>query len=140
MAEGLLRHLAPDRFEPLSAGVHPAGFVHEHAIQALAEIGIDIHGQCSKAVEDFLEPWGKPPRVLISLCEYANEVCPRFPPDVLRIHWPVDDPITARGSIDDRMRFFRRVRDEIRSRIEKSLAGGALERKPRRPTDDRASH
>ena len=50
IAEGLARHILGDRAEVLSAGSNPAS-VSPHAVEAMAEIGIDITGQCSKSVD-----------------------------------------------------------------------------------------
>ena len=51
MAEGLLRHLAGERFEALSAGLEPNNDVHPFAIKVMEEIGIDISAQQPKAVD-----------------------------------------------------------------------------------------
>jgi arsenate reductase (thioredoxin) len=53
MAEGLLRHLAGDRFDVFIAGTDPVP-VHPSAIGAMAKIGIDISAQESKAIGLFL--------------------------------------------------------------------------------------
>ena len=127
MAEGLLRMLAGDTYESLSAGTHPAGFVHELAIEAMKEIGVDISHQRSKHVFDLLAGADPPPHLLISLCSYADRECPTFPGQIARLHWPCDDPILARGDRADRLSQFRRVRDDMRARIEKGIARGELE-------------
>ncbi len=53
MAEGLLRHLAGDHFEAMSAGTE-ATHVRPLAIRAMKEIGIDISGQESKTLDRYL--------------------------------------------------------------------------------------
>ena len=118
MAEGFLRHLYGDRFESLSAGAKPAGYVHARAVTVMAECGIDISGQVSKSIRDFLPPQGTPPDVVIGVCSTADENCPVFPANVERWQWPFDDPFHATGSDEVQMAEFRRVRDEIRGRIE----------------------
>lgn len=118
MAEGFLRHLYGERFESLSAGAKPAGYVHPRAVTAMAECGIDISGQRSKSIRDFLPPQGTPPDVVIGVCSTADENCPVFPANVERWQWPFDDPFHATGSDAEQMEEFRRVRDEIRERIE----------------------
>ena len=117
MAEGLLRHLAGDRITSLSAGAKPANFVHPLAIEAMAELGIDISQQVSKHINEFLPPHGTPPDLIISVCSSAEKECPMFPGNVERLHWPFDDPAYATGSQDERMSEFGRVRDEIRERL-----------------------
>ncbi len=75
MAEGLLRHLAGDCFEVVSAGTE-ATFVRPEAIEAMAELGADISGQGSKALERYL---GEPFDYVVTVCDDANEACPTFP-------------------------------------------------------------
>jgi putative ABC transport system ATP-binding protein len=118
MAEGLLRQSFGDRFEALSAGSRPAGFVHPLAIAAMREIGADVSTQRSKSVEEFLPPAGPLPDVLITLCESAARECPSFPSEVRRIDWPVDDPGHVRGTPDEQLDAFRRTRDRLRSTID----------------------
>ena len=127
MAEGLLRHLAGDRYEALSAGSKPAGYVHRKAIQVLDELDIDLRAQRSKSIDEFLPPAGTPPDWIISVCSNAERECPHFPGPVDRKHWPFDDPADATGSEAEILATFRRVRDEIRARLERALAEGELE-------------
>ncbi|MBL8166688.1 MAG: arsenate reductase ArsC [Acidobacteria bacterium] len=112
MAEGLLRHDAGDRFEVHSAGVKPSR-VRPEAIQAMAEIGIDISGHWSKSVDEFL---GQQFDVVITVCDNASETCPVFPGNTTRIHHSFTDP-PAPGAADEAttLAVFRRVRDEIRT-------------------------
>lgn len=106
MAEGLLRHLAGDRFEVASAGTFETR-VKPLAVAAMGEIGLDITAHTSKTLDRFLdEKWD----FVITVCDRANETCPYFPGAARRLHWSFDDPST----LED----FRRVRDEIRERIE----------------------
>lgn len=128
MAEGILRYLAPERYTTGSAGVSPAGYVHDMAIQALREVGVDISKHESKSIEEFLPPQGEAPDVLVCLCDYALEYCPSFPRSVRRLHWPFSDPITARGTEEERMDVFRWARDGICVRIQQALSSGELDR------------
>lgn len=121
MAEGWLRHLYADRFEALSAGSNPAGYVHEKAVKVMDECGIDISAQQSKHINAFLPPEGQLPDIIISVCSTADENCPVFPADVERWQWPFDDPYHAGGNEEHQMSEFRRVRDEIRARLEKQF-------------------
>lgn len=121
MGEGLLRELAGDRFEALSAGSKPAGYVHENAIRVMSEIGIDISSLRSKSITEFLPPEGTPPDLIISVCSGAEKECPHFPGAVRRWHWPFDDPAHATGSDEQKLAEFVRVRDEIRAALEERL-------------------
>ena len=121
MGEGLLRELAGDRFEALSAGSKPVGYVHENAIRVMSEIGIDISSLRSKSINEFLPPLGTPPDLIISVCSGAEKECPLFPGAVRRWHWPFDDPAHATGTDDEILAEFVRVRDEIRAALEDQL-------------------
>jgi len=121
MAEGLLRTYHDDCCEALSAGAKPAGYVHPRAVTVMAELGIDISPQLSKSIYEFLPPRGNPPDVVIGVCSKADENCPTFPAAVERWHWPFDDPFHATGSEEALMSEFRRVRDEIRSRLDREF-------------------
>jgi arsenate reductase len=122
MAEGLLRHLASDRFEAMSAGTE-ATRVRPLAIRAMYEIGIDISEQESKTLDRYL---GEPFDYVITVCDDANEACPFFPGVQSRLHWSFEDPSKAEGSEEERLEAFRRVRDGIKDRVQAELvnAGG----------------
>jgi arsenate reductase len=117
MAEGLLRHLAGDRFEAMSAGTE-ATRVRPLAVRAMEEIGIDISGQESKTLDRYLEESFD---YVITVCDDANETCPFFPGAANRLHWSFEDPSRVEGSEEERLAVFRSVRDRIRERIEDDL-------------------
>jgi len=117
MAEGLLRHLAGDRFEAHSAGTE-ATRLRPLAVRAMGEVGVDISGQESKTLERYL---GEPFDYVITVCDDANEACPFFPGARNRLHWSFEDPSRAEGPEEERLAIFRRVRQEIRERIEQEL-------------------
>jgi len=110
LAEGILRAAAGDFLEVASAGSKPAGYVHPLAIRALREIGIDISAHTSKHLDEFT---ARPVETVITVCGNADQVCPVFPGQLNRHHWPFDDPAHAVGSEEEKMAVFRRVRDEI---------------------------
>lgn len=113
MAEGFLRHLAGDRFHVFSAGTDPVP-VPPDAIDAMAEVGIDISSHESKAVGPLL---GQHFGYVITVCDRAIERCPIFPGAVKRLEWSFPDPaaVTSTGAV--RQRAFREVRDQIGERI-----------------------
>jgi arsenate reductase len=113
MAEGILRHIAGDRFEVESAGVAPS-HVRSEAIEAMGEIGIDITSHRSKSVDEFT---GDEFDHIITVCDNARESCPVFPGSAERIHWSFDDPAAVEGSEQERLDAFRRIRDEIYDRL-----------------------
>jgi len=117
MAEGMLRDLAEDQFEVMSAGTE-ATHVRPQAMKVMDEIGIDISQQESKTLDRYLR---EPFDYVITVCDEANEACPIFPGAKNRLHWSLEDPSQATGSEEERLAVFRRVRDEIRERIEQEL-------------------
>lgn len=122
MAEGLLRDLAGDRFEVFSAGTE-ATHVRQEAISVMAEVGVDISAQESKTLELYLE---EPFDRVITVCDDANEACPFFPGASDRMHWSFRDPSKAAGDYRERLRAFRKVRDEIQARIEHELVNAGV--------------
>lgn len=113
MAEGLLRHIAGDRFDVYSAGTE-ATAVRPEAIAVMREVGIDISGQTSKTLERYLhEPWD----YVITVCDDANESCPVFPGAADRSHWSFEDPSKATGTDAERSEVFRKTRNEIAGRL-----------------------
>jgi len=113
MAEGFLRALAGDRFEVGSAGTEKSS-VNPLAVRAMAERDIDISHHRSKRYEDVATP---PWDYLITVCDDANERCPFVPGRVQRLHWSFEDPSRATGDEEQRLRVFRRVRDQIHERL-----------------------
>ena len=112
MAEGLLRHLGGARFEVHSAGTR-ASFVRPEAIQAMAELGLDISGQRSKNVDEFS---GQAFAYVITVCDHANEACPIFPAGTQRLHHSfTDPPAPGVGTDEARLAVFRQVRDELQA-------------------------
>jgi len=120
MAEGLLRHMAGDRFEVFSAGTEQTR-VHPLAIEAMHEVGLDITAHTSKTLDTLA---GQQFDYAITVCDRANESCPIFPGATQRIHWSFDDPSATTGSDEERLSAFRRIRDEIAARLRTFAAEG----------------
>jgi arsenate reductase len=119
MAEGFLRASGGERFEAFSAGAKPAGYVHPLAIKAMGELAVDISRHTSKSLDQFA---GQQFDCVITVCDHAREVCPVFPGAAKQLHWSFDDPAHAEGSDEQQMAVFRRVREEIRRRMELFLS------------------
>jgi arsenate reductase len=119
MAEGLLRARAGDRFQVFSAGARPVGHVHPLAIHVMQELGIDISRHTSKSLDVFD---GQKFDYLITVCDNAREACPTYAGAAQQLHWSFDDPAHATGTEEQKLTVFRRVRDEIRQRIQRFLA------------------
>lgn len=110
MAEGLARALAPAGVVISSAGSEPTR-VRPQAIQALAEVGLDISGHRSMGTDDVEGDVD----AVITLC--AEEVCPVWLGHARRLHWGLPDPAGAGATPDEEMDAFRSVRDELRRRL-----------------------
>ena len=125
MAEGILRHLATEGFESLSAGSQPAEAVHPMAIAVMGEVGIDISAQQPKSIDVFLSGDQPAPDVVISVCEKAAAECPALTGGAVNsMSLPCDDPAAAEGSDEEKREVFRRVRDEITETLKMALGLG----------------
>ncbi len=114
MAEGFLRARGGEAYQVFSAGTQPRQ-VHPLAIQAMAELGIDLRSHWSKGIEVFDE---QPPMdLVVTVCDEAAEKCPYFPRARRQEHWGFPDPSAATGTDDERLAVFCRVRDAINERI-----------------------
>jgi arsenate reductase (thioredoxin) len=131
LAEGILRAAAGDFLNVQSAGSKPAGYVHPLAIQVMQEIGLDISAHSSKHMNDFLP---QAVETVITVCGNAEQACPMFPGQVNRHHWGFDDPAHATGTDEEKLKVFRRVRDEIKMVFEAYAAGRRDQTKANEPT------
>ncbi len=123
MAEGLLRAIYGDRYDAYSAGVE-ATTVNPRAVIAMNEIGIDISSQRSKTPQEFQDTIFD---VAVTVCDRAKVACPicstnlELPTKSPRarevIHKSFEDPAAAVGSEEEKLKVFRRVRDEIKDWI-----------------------
>ncbi len=118
MAEALWQTLGNGEWQAESAGSKPAGYVHPLAVKAMKELDIDISNYESKSLDQFRE---EPFDLVVTVCDNAQEACPVFPGGGEVFHWPFYDPAHATGSEDEQLVVFRRVRDEIRDRIQQYL-------------------
>ncbi|MEI9476647.1 MAG: arsenate reductase ArsC [Deltaproteobacteria bacterium] len=117
MAEGFMKALGGEDWNVQSAGVLPS-YVHPLAVRVMMEIGIDISDQKSKSVDKFVNEAFD---IIITLCDNAAASCPTFPGQGKRLHWPIEDPVGAMGSTEERLVLFRKARDQIKKKIEDFL-------------------
>jgi len=110
IAEGYLRYFAGDKAKIYSAGIETHG-VNPKAIQVMAEDHIDISKHTSNNVDEYINV---PFDYIITVCDNANENCPYFPGRAERFHHNFPDPAKAKGSPEEVMDEFRRVRDMIK--------------------------
>ena len=118
MAEGLARDRWGKDYEFFSAGIEKHG-LNALAVEAMAEIGIDISGHRSQTLDDLGEIDFD---YVITVCGHADERCPVFPADTRKLHVGFDDPPRLAANArthEDKMRHYRRVRDDIRNFVER---------------------
>ncbi|MCX6243422.1 MAG: arsenate reductase ArsC [Bacteroidetes bacterium] len=116
MAEGFLKSF-DDRLEVYSAGTEPAAHANPNAVAAMKEVGIDISQNKPKNVDLFLRESFD---YVITVCDNANETCPFFIGKVRnRLHMGFEDPAEAKGTFDEVMPVYRRIRDEIKEEFKK---------------------
>jgi len=106
MAAGFMRQLGGDRIEVLSAGSAPKDSINPVAVEAMAELGIDITGQQPKILTT--EAVQESDAVITMGC---GDACPFYPGKRYE-DWVLDDP-AGQG-----IEFVRVVRDEIKGRVE----------------------
>lgn len=114
MAEGLVNHFLGETWEAVSAGTVPAGYVHPLAVQAMAEVGVDIRGHWSKTADSFRHT---PLDLVITVCDDAAENCPIWLGQGHKLHISFPDPAKATGTPEEQMAVFRQVRDTMREQL-----------------------
>ena len=117
MAEGLLRHMAGDKFEVYSAGSHPSR-LHPASVAVMAEWGIDIARHTADPIDDYLDTGID---IAITVCDNAQQYCPTFPGNVEQIHWGLDDPYHGWEADPEDLPPYRETRDEIKEKIKNFL-------------------
>lgn len=114
MAEGFLRSFDPE-IEVFSAGTEPSDQVHPKAIDVMKEKGIDLSGHHPQKVDEFLEDTFD---YVITVCGHAKENCPVLLGVVeQQLHIGFEDPAEAKGTEEEILDEFRRIRDEIQERM-----------------------
>jgi Protein-tyrosine-phosphatase len=122
MAEAYGKYFAKlygKQVEIYSAGSQPAERVNPYAIRVMEEEGIDMSSHYPKSIEDI--PYQELD-VVITLCGDAKETCPVVPRARME-HWGLPDPAKYEGSEEEKLEFFRKIRDEIKRRVEELIKG-----------------
>tara|TARA_B110000014_G_scaffold63381_1_gene43066 strand:- start:559 stop:987 length:429 start_codon:yes stop_codon:yes gene_type:complete len=118
IAEGLLRKEADDRFDIFSAGSDPSR-LHPAAISVMEEWGIDISHQKSESIGNFIDNNFD---IIITVCDNANQSCPVFPNEKIRLHWSIKDPFHGWSDNQEDLPPYRIARDELKKRIDEFLS------------------
>lgn len=117
MAEAFLKQKCGQQFEVQSAGLEP-GKLNPIVVEAMREVGIDISGNPTKAVWDFVKA-GATFSYVITVCDEASaERCPIFPGVTTRLHWGFPDPSGFPGTPEEKLAKTRQVRDAIKAKID----------------------
>lgn len=120
MAEAILRLIGGDRFEALSAGSHPAGFIHVLAAEAMQRLDIPMEDQDSKSWDEYHQTRFD---AVITLCdEAAKETCPAWPEAPLAIHWSLPDPAQHPGDDEERIQYAVRVAQRLTTKLKQLIA------------------
>jgi arsenate reductase len=99
LSEATLRALGGDRFVAYSAGSRPTGTVNPAAVRILQAHGISTAGLASKSWDVYAGDTAPPFDLVVTVCDSAaNETCPVFFGDFLRVHWGLPDPASVRGT------------------------------------------
>ena len=116
MAEALLKQACGEFFHVESAGTQP-GQLNPLAVEAMAELGIDISQNQTKSIFPFMRE--RPGyNYVISVCdESLHEHCPTFPAGTRYLKWSFPDPSKAAGTEEEKLARMREVRDALKSRI-----------------------
>jgi arsenate reductase len=117
MAEAFLNEICGVQFEAHSAGLEP-GALNPLVVEAMREIGIDISQKQTQSMFDVFKS-GELFAYVITVCdETSAERCPIFPGMARRLHWSFPDPSALSGTHQKRLAGTRKIRDEIRARVE----------------------
>lgn len=111
IAEGYLRHFGGNSVTVYSAGVETHG-VNPRAIETMQEDGIDISRHTSNNLNEYLSISFD---LILTVCDHAQEVCPVFPGEAIKIHHNFPDPAKATGSEEEIRESFRQVREKIKT-------------------------
>jgi arsenate reductase len=117
MAEAWLNYTCGDYFKGESAGLEP-GTIKTHVVEVMREVGIDLSEKKTQAVFDVWKSGKLFPYVITVCADAEAKGCPIFPGVTTRLGWPFPDPSRATGTHEEKLTQVRRIRDDIRVRIE----------------------
>lgn len=121
MAEALFNHLGKGRYEAVSAGSFPAGYVHPKSIETLKRHGINPGQPRSKSWDEFAD---QPFDLVVTVCDQAaGETCPFFPGKPKKLHWSTPDPAKATGTESEINAAFDEAFTMLKDRIEGFING-----------------
>ena len=120
LSEAITNHLSDGKIIAYSAGSQPVGEVHPLSIKYLQARGIRTEGLQSQSWDEFESV---EPDVVITVCDNAaNEQCPVWFGNCVKVHWGLPDPSKLEGSEEKIRNAFYAVMDTIENRIQNVLA------------------
>lgn len=137
MAECILDRLGEGRFRGFSAGSHPTGRVHPHAVELLRRLNHPTGALRSKAWDEFAAEDAPSMEIVITVCDQAaGELCPVWPGRPVAAHWGFPDPAAFQGGEAETRAVFAEVYGLIERRISilvslpfEALDGSGLQRR-----------
>ena len=123
IAESLLNHNSDGRFVGYSAGSHPRGEVHPHALDLLLSKGHCIENLRSKSWDEFEVEDAPSMDFVFTVCDNAaNESCPVWPGRPVTAHWGLVDPAGVEGTEAEQLKAFERAYELLKERVTAFLA------------------
>lgn len=120
LSEAITNHVAQGKLEAFSAGSQPVGEVHPLSIKYLAEKGISTDGLCSQSWNEFE---AIQPDIVVTVCDSAaNETCPVWFGNTIKLHWGLKDPSKLEGSEEEKRDAFFETIAIIEARVQRLLA------------------
>lgn len=116
MAEAYLKKIASEAYNVFSAGLEP-GNLNAVVVEAMKQDGIDISGNRTKSVNEFLAAGVEFDHVTTVCDESSAEQCPVFLGKGTRMHWGFEDPSGLDGSFEEKLVKTKQIRDKIKSTV-----------------------
>jgi arsenate reductase len=116
MAEAFINKYAPDKFQAQSAGIEP-GKLNPTIVKVMQEIDIDISNNQTNSIDEFIKS-KQEFDYIITVCDEGNAArCPIFPGKAAKkLHWTFDDPSSFKGTEEKKLKFSRKIRDQIKEK------------------------
>ena len=111
MAHGFLEAFTD--YQIFSAGTKPEP-VNKYAAEVMKELNIDISTNSSNHIDEYVD---QEITLVLTVCDNAKEICPVFPVKTNFIHFSFDDPADAKGTYEEKIIVYRKIRDQIQDYI-----------------------
>jgi len=116
MAEAYLKKIASEAYDVFSAGLEP-GNLNAVVVEAMKQDGIDISGNRTKSINEFMAAGVEFDHVITVCDESSAEQCPIFLGKGTRMHWGFEDPSGLDGLFEEKLLKTKQIRDKIKSKV-----------------------